>query len=196
MIRKPTLVLLVIFVVMAFGVVLWQKSRSEEEASTTPAPGIQFLFETGGRRISGIVIYDSLGGRVELQRLENDTWTLIDPADGVADETRIQSAVSEIEALRLLSDLESLPEKDIVGLDTPAYYIKVIFEDGQQKLAAIGNATPTGSGYYVSLDGGPVWVVNKMGVDNLVELLDDPPVIRTPTPTPTSVPEITSTPQP
>lgn len=194
MIKKPTLVLLIIFVVMSAGVYFWQGYRPE--ISPTAEPNIQFLFETGGRKVNGIIIYDSLGGRVELKKTNEDTWILVAPADGAADETRIQSAVSEIESLRILSKLESSPEKEMVGLERPSFYIKVTYEDGQQNLVMIGDATPTGSGYYVSLEGNPVWVVNKFGVDNLLELLKDPPIIKTPASTPTILPEMTSTPEP
>lgn len=196
MIRKPTFVLLVIFIVMSAGVLIWQKSQSRPELSATTEPAIQFLFETGGRKVNGIIIYDTLGGRIELENTNEAGWSLVEPSNGAADESRIQSAVSEIESLRILSKLESPPEKELVGLDKPAYYMKVIYEDGQHDLVMIGNETPTGSGYYVSLDGGPVWVVNKFGVDNLLELLKDPPVIRTPTPTPTILSDLTATPEP
>lgn len=196
MIRKPTLVLLLIFIMMVVGVYFWQRSQSEPEIPSTPGPEVQFLFETGGRKIGGIILYDSLGGRVELRRSVQDEWILIEPASESPDETRIQSAVAEIESLRLLSKLESPPEKELVGLDKPSYFIKVVYADGQEELVSIGNETPTGSGYYVSLDGGPAWVVNKLGIDSLLELLRDPPVMTTPTPMPTMLPESTITPGP
>ncbi len=196
MIRKPTLILLSIFVVMAVGLYFWQGSQSQPDRQETATSEVQFLFETSGRKIIGIILYDSLGSRVELQRTDQDEWFLVEPADEVADETRIQSAVAELESLRVLSKLEPPPQKEVVGLNDPAHFIKVIYEDNQEDFASIGDETPTGSGYYVSLNGGAIWVINKLGIDSLLSLISDPPIIRTPTPTPTLLPELTATPEP
>ncbi len=196
MIRKPTLILLSIFVVMAVGLYFWQGSQSQPDRQETATSEVQFLFETSGRKIIGIILYDSLGSRVELRRSDQGEWLLVEPADEVADETRIQSAVAELESLRVLSKLEPPPQKEVVGLNDPAHFIKVIYEDNQEDFASIGDETPTGSGYYVSLNGGAIWVINKLGIDSLLGLISDPPVIKTPTPTPTLLPESTSTPEP
>lgn len=196
MIRKPTLVLLLMFVVMAVGLYFWQRSQSQSEEQEIVPSEVQFLFETSGRKIVGIILYDSLGSRVELRRTDQDEWFLVEPADEVPDESRIQSGVAELESLRVLSKLEPPPQKEVVGLNDPDHFIKVIYQDGEEDFASIGDETPTGSGYYVSLNGGAIWVVNKLGIDSLLSLISDPPIIKTPTPTPTLLPELTATPEP
>jgi hypothetical protein len=79
----------------------------------------------------------------------------------------------------------------------PAYRFKVSFQDGKQKTVYIGKLTPTKSGYYARLEDGNPVVVSKYAVENLINLLDKPP-IATPVPTfpAAEFGEVTPTPQP
>lgn len=66
------------------------------------------------------------------------------------------------------------------GLDTPAYTIDLdTLTDGANKQysLAVGNETPTANGYYVQKPGDPrVYVVPKGAVDNMINLIDNPPL--------------------
>lgn len=62
------------------------------------------------------------------------------------------------------------------GLETPAYQITLSGSD-QHHVLHVGNETPTKDGYYVqSGDDSRVFVVSKGSVDNLISLIDTPPL--------------------
>jgi len=50
--------------------------------------------------------------------------------------------------------------------------------------AFIGELTQIGGGYYVHVEGEPLFVVNSFGMDSLIEFLTDPAIYETPTPSP------------
>ncbi|MEM7112283.1 MAG: DUF4340 domain-containing protein [Chloroflexota bacterium] len=67
------------------------------------------------------------------------------------------------------------------GLDAPAYTIglNTLAGDGTSKAytLSVGNETPTNNGYYVQKPGDPrVYVVAKGSVDNMINLIDNPPL--------------------
>jgi hypothetical protein len=76
------------------------------------------------------------------------------------------------------------------GLDSPAYEITLsaVDEGGQSRrfILLVGNATAADDGYYIQREGDPrIHIVNKSVVDNVVNLLETPPVpLPTPEPTP------------
>lgn len=62
------------------------------------------------------------------------------------------------------------------GLETPAYQIDISGGD-QRHILYVGNETPPKDGYYVQSLGDPrVYVVAKGTVDNLINLIDTPPL--------------------
>jgi hypothetical protein len=87
---------------------------------------------------------------------------------------------------------------DIVGLDKPAYTLTITFAASKTHELIVGSVTPIQNGYYSQLDGGPIKIVDKIGVDALLSLLTSPPYLATLTPvaTMTSSPgPATSTPE-
>jgi hypothetical protein len=53
--------------------------------------------------------------------------------------------------------------------------------------------TPTGNGYYIRYDDGPIYIIDVDGIDSILNLLTTPPYLPTETPVPT---EIVNTPTP
>jgi hypothetical protein len=68
------------------------------------------------------------------------------------------------------------------------------FVNGTSHKIEVGNLSPTGSGYYVRFDGEKIYVIEKSGIDAILNLLTAPPFPATATPVPT--PETTITPTP
>jgi hypothetical protein len=80
----------------------------------------------------------------------------------------------------------SLPDiapKD-VGLDDPEYKMILKFTSGVERNIDVGVITPTGSGYYVRVDGGETIIVSNSAIDSLIGLLGNPPYALTETPLP------------
>ena len=120
--------------------------------------------------------------------------TLIEPVGEQADTGRIESAIAQAESLRILATLETALELDTIGLNPAAYQITITLDNEQQQTAFVGNLTATQSGYYAFLLGQPEVVVDKINIDGLLELLTNPPIMRTPTPPPAA--DMTPTIQP
>ena len=82
-----------------------------------------------------------------------------------------------------------------LGLAVPAYTIDLGFVNGTTHKIEVGVLTPTSSGYYVRFDGGKIYVIEKSGIDSLVNLLTSPPFPATATPVPTSDTTVTPIPE-
>jgi Domain of unknown function (DUF4340) len=194
MIRRSTLILLGIFLILVLVAFFIQRSQDREGNEATPTPGVTLLIDTGGKTITGMRITASDGDLLELIKDAGGGWELVNLPDEAADETRIESAISNIEGLRVLSELESPPDLDVIALDPAAYSLTITLDDGSEIEAFIGAETPTQSGYYARQNGDKVVVVNGFNIDSLLELLSEPPILKTPTPS--SEPEESITPGP
>jgi hypothetical protein len=107
----------------------------------------------------------------------------------------VEEAASQVIALTILNRLDLDPA--VVGLKSPAYTITVGFSSGTVVIAEVGDVTPTESGYYVRKDDGSILVIDKYGMDALINLVLYPPYEEPPTPSPeteTPTPAASSTP--
>ena len=66
-------------------------------------------------------------------------------------------------------------------------------EDGKTYVMLVGMETPTQTGYYIQLDNGAIQVVAKFSLDTLLSLVDEPPILATPTPEVTATSPISGT---
>jgi len=195
MIRRTTWIYLAFFVVLLGFAWYFQNSKEKAAAQVTPTPGTQNLFTIEESSIKSLKIEDNQGKIVALGRDEKGLWSLTDPKAEMTDISQAESAVSQLVSLTILSSVDPAPSADVTGLNPADYTVTIDFNDGSQKVLLVGKVTPIQNGYYTQLDGGPVNVVNKYGMDAFLKLLSNPP-IATPTPEPTAVPQNTSTPQP
>jgi len=70
----------------------------------------------------------------------------------------------------------------------------ITFDSAKTHKVSIGSVNPIQTGYYVQVDGGPVEVADKSGIDSLVGMLTAPPYLATLTPTITLTPIPSDTP--
>jgi hypothetical protein len=96
--------------------------------------------------------------------------------------------------LSIVTTLAPPPDLNALGLAAPADTIELGFVSGTSHKVEVGNMTPTSSGYYVRFDGGKIYVIEKSGIDAVLNLLTAPPFPATATPIPTT--ESISTPTP
>jgi hypothetical protein len=186
MIRRSTLVLLVVFVALAAGAFFWQRSQEKNPTTeTTATPGSQPLF-TFTAKISGLKLERTGGEMLELGRDDQGIWKLIYPPTEATDIAAVESATGQLTSMQVLSTLEEGPSLEAVGLAKPVYRLQIDLDDGSQILMYIGNATPTGTGYYVMVTqkgmSGGMSVVSKYSLDPILNLLDNPPVAQPATP--------------
>jgi hypothetical protein len=125
-------------------------------------------------------------------------WTLSVGSESSipADQSVAEQAASQAQALRLVGKIDTTPlDLSAFGLDKPAYICTFILANTRSAIFKIGNPTPIGNGYYVQQADGTVVIVDKAGIDSLLNLLKQPPYMFTPTPSPAPVTE-TPTPAP
>jgi hypothetical protein len=181
MIRRPTLVILAIFIVL-LGVAYYLQRNplpSTSNATSTPQPAL--LPNVEESKIAKIEFTDKDGHTVTLGRDEKGVWALTQPQEPT-DVSKAEALISQLVDLKILNTLASAPPGQATGLETPADTITVNMNGGDQYLIKLGSPIPTGSGYYLTVNDGPVLVVSKYGVESVVGIISNPPVQATATP--------------
>jgi hypothetical protein len=121
-------------------------------------------------------------------RNAENAWALILPREATADQASAEAAASQVTTMQILDRLPDI-DPEIVGLTDPEYNIFVRFTSGVERNVKIGVITPTESGYYVQNTDGETVIVSKSSVDALLGLLNNPPYLETPTPSPIALTE-------
>jgi hypothetical protein len=198
MIRRSTLVLLVVFAALVAGAIFWQRSQDKIGiAEATATPGSQLLFQFKGN-ISGLRLERTSGGVLELSRDAQGAWKLVYPKADETDIAAVEAAVSQLISVPVLSTLEEGPTMEAAGLAPPAYRLLINLDDGSQVVMNVGNATPTGAGYYVLVSQQGMLIVSKYSLEPFLKLLDNPPVMlpAIPTASDQNMPGVILTPAP
>jgi hypothetical protein len=203
MIKRSAIVYFVLFVIVMVAAFYLQ--RNEDKATPPSDGGFEpvvldtpdavatpgYLFSARDGNVTSIFIESKDGKSVGLERLDG-VWRVTKPEPGEAIQSSVEEAASQILALQYLDSLD-LPNAD-VGLDAPSYTITVGFSSGNFVIALVGDETPTGNGYYVRKETGPALVVGKYGLLALINMLDFPPYVASPTPAASETPAETATP--
>ena len=202
MVKRQTWILLALFLALA-GFAIYLKYNPKSDAPdadatqfATEAP-VEFLFPADEGTVTSLLIESREGKIVGVERGKN-AWVLTQPFETEADPTSVEEAASQVAALTVLSRLEL--DLAAAGLKSPAYTVTVGFSSGNFFIAQVGDETPTGTGYYVRKEDGSVLVIDKYGMDALLNLLEYPATLETSTPSPapptgTPIPEaVTGTP--
>lgn len=180
MIRRSTLILVVVFLLALAGFLLLNRQKEQAAARVTPTAASQPLFGLEASQLTGIQVADAAGREVRLERISG-AWVLIDPAATATDTASVDSLASQLASLTARSFIENPPAASATGLEPPAYTIRLQLEDGSRLTAEVGSETPTKSGYYVRLDDNRLAVVSTFSVDGITGVLDNPPIYLTPT---------------
>lgn len=200
MIKRSTWVWMVIFVALAALAIYLQRtedkvpSTSPVEGTSSPVPTMSYLFPAEEGVVTSLLIESRDGKIVGFER-QGQVWAMTTPYNAETIPGSVEAAASQVTALPIEKSLDLDPSA--VGLTSPSYTITVGFSSGKFIIVQIGDETPTGAGYYVSKDAGPVLVVSTYNLSSLLDMLTSPPVVETPTPTPappTETPTITPTP--
>lgn len=191
--NRSNLAVLVSLALVA-GIAYWlalNPAVGEEEATPSP-PATQTgtLWPLSASEITSFEITDmTTGDAIRLERIqtavvEEPQWIMTEPSDSLADQVQAGAAVSGIANLivsRVLTEIDGLAP---YGVQSPLYTLIVTVEGSETPLVArIGTTNPGDSAYYVQRAGeNYVSLVNKAGVDALIDLIATPPYQPTPTP--------------
>ena len=186
MVRRSTLVLIVIFAILVGFAWLFQRyqaNKSDNAATATATISLANIYNLNGKQVNGVIISNAAGDKIEFYRDSGSTpWTIVDLPDDQVDSFQIDSITAQLFTITAQETLTQSPPLDSIGLDTPAYTIILTTAEGEQWITNVGSPTPIGSGYYIRIDSSPIVIVDKLVMDDVLNMLSDPPVIHTPTP--------------
>jgi hypothetical protein len=183
--RSTSIVLVIFLVLVSLMLYLNQKEPAKTEVdTTTPVASVEFLFSDSDGLPTSIDIKDKTGEQqTTLVRNETGGWVLKKPTASEADQASAEEAASQVTSLRIESRLEVAPEA--AGLVQPAYTLTVETTSGIKKTVRIGDLSPTGIGYYATIDDSTeTIIIGCTGLDALITLLESPPISAPATNTP------------
>jgi hypothetical protein len=182
--KRSTIVVLVVFLALVGLLLYLNQNAPAEEVEATPTTPVEYLFSGSDGQPTRIDIKSDAGDQVIISRNEAGAWVLEQPIEAEADQASAEEAASQVSTLRIESKPEVDPEA--AGLIQPSYTLTVEMTGGTEKSVRIGNLTPTEIGYYASVnDGNETLIINRTGLDALLNLLENPPIAE---PTPTNMP--------
>jgi hypothetical protein len=186
MIRKQTWFLLAIFAVLLGLAFYLRENPVVGSAGATPTPTSPVILLTGWptNDIVWIEYQGEPDGMLELSRGENGGW-LLGPGEAQAAQAGVVEQIStQIANIRVVTFLDPGYHLAALGLTEPARTIRIGDAQGRTTELRIGRLTPTGSGYYVQVDGQAPAVISKYGADAIFDLLAknelDPPAPEVP----------------
>ena len=197
--RQSTVIYLVLFLIV-IGAYYYLNNREQPAdialtLTLEPTTEVSYLFTAEDGLPTSIRIESKTGEVVEVARNAENAWALILPNEATADQAAAEAAASQVTTMQILDRLPDI-DPEIVGLTDPEYNILVKFTSGVERNVKIGVITPTESGYYVQNTDGKTVIVSKSSVDALLGLLNNPPYLETPTPSPNALTETPIAPTP
>jgi len=183
MIRRSTLAILVIFILLLAGTLVWQNQKKNAPPTPTPTSSQQTLFDPASKVVL-LHLAGPNGEIVEVQRNNNGAWQLNWPKAEQTDSAAVDTAVNQLLSLQVLSTLDQMSPAsfDATGVSKPGYVITLKLDNGQQVILSIGMFTQNDNGRYVLSSDRKLYVVDRNGLDQVLALLVHPPVMVTTTP--------------
>lgn len=183
--RRSTVIYLLLFLVLAAAYYYLNNREQPADISLTLEPGseVTYLFTAEDGMPTSIHLESKAGDSVEVARDADNAWAVALPIEAKADQAAAEAAASQVTTMQILDTIPDI-DLDIVGLTDPEYTLTIKFTSGVERMVEIGVVTPTESGYYARSTNDDVVIISKSSIDALLELLNNPPYLETPTPSP------------
>ncbi len=197
MIRKGTLITLVVFILLMGLAFYLNQNPLPKAAVLTPSPtaASQAL---AGWQSADIVSVDVKGdaGAETITQAADGSWKLSGSSDPVS-AAQVESLRSQLAAMQVVTSLDASVSPESVGLTSPTSIITLRNKAGEQRVLRIGKPVPTGSGYYVQVDTHPAVVISQEAINAVLQLLKPGALLAIPpTPDQALTPVIPATPTP
>ncbi len=191
MVRRSTWIVLGIFALLVGFTLLFQRyqaNKTDTTATATPTVPPVYLYSRGDTQLNDIKIADNTGKYIDLYRDPAlASWAIEGVPAEQADTSQIDAISAQLLSLQVQETLTQTLSLAAIGLETPAYTITLTTSAGSTWITYVGIQTAIGSGYYVRDDSGKVMIVDKTAIDDIISLLQNPPLL------PTATPEVTPT---
>ncbi|HEX7555771.1 MAG TPA: DUF4340 domain-containing protein [Leptolinea sp.] len=191
MVKKPTIILLAIFVVLG-GFAWWfskspraQTGNSTPTATQIPNPLSDWKFEN-----TRLISFKSPDSDPLTIRMEKDfnSWSIDQIKDTPADPGKVIQLLSELSSMKPIAKLESGTDENAMGLGVKAKVITLVDSNDTSIEIQLGGKTVTASGSYIKVGDNGFYIVDTPVLDNLVSILT-PQGIVAPTEMPTAINE-------
>jgi hypothetical protein len=170
MIKRPTIVLLIIFALvlgLAFLIPVLQGDEDKSDQLATPRP--KFL-PTGDTYVK-ILLLENGSEVATLHQQKDGNWVVDYPSGASVSTGEVEQIFSELAAIEIVSSLPTPPAASSVSLDAPKWILQLTDSKEEVIMVKVGDAAPTGSAYYVILDNKSPVVINRYGLDRVIEIL-------------------------
>ena len=187
MVKKSTLILLIIAVGLVVGYVWLQNQGSLDFSSHSDEPTATSLPHFIRLESSNLVLLKLTRPEQEdliISKSEDGGWQINVPGASVT-EGNIAQIVAEFNAIQVKQQLNLDLDLTTLGLDNPQYSFTLTQGDGTQHIIKIGSANPLNTDYYAQLDAGAPVLVSQGSIDNIVSIIESAATPPTPTPAPT-----------
>jgi hypothetical protein len=188
MVKKPTLILLGILVLLVAFAFWSQKNPTifGSEATATPTsipnPLADWTFDD-----TRLIQYETSVGQPITLRMGKDinSWTVDQNKDLQVDSGKVMQLLSELESINPITRLGDSIDESAMGLGKDAGKIILVNANGATREILIGKETVTASGTYIRC-GEDYYIINSPTVQNINRLLSMEGIARV-TETPTLV---------
>lgn len=177
MIRRPTIILLVIFAALLALAFYLRENPQPSEASLTPSPTpyVEVLDGIDSGEIIGFTLKEAQGNEIVVTRNAEGAWQLENSDQEPLEPGKIEQIRAQIAAMRVMTFLpeDNTLDPGALGLNAPSYTITVRSNSDRQDVITVGNKTPTGNGYYAQVNGQAPIVIDINNIDMLVDLINE-----------------------
>ena len=196
MIRRQTWVLVAILILL-LGVVFYLQRNplppsgaeitpsATSPASLLPGFGAQDIMYVSIKNGEDTIELSNNGGR----------WVLL-PGNKAVEAGKVEEIRAQLADMHVMANLPASFDPETGGLTKSTRMISLRNSQGSQVDMKIGDATPTGDGYYVQINSNAPVVVNKGSIDVLLEQISLSNLAPTPTLEVTPAADLTGTPNP
>jgi hypothetical protein len=174
-----------VFILLAGFTWYFQRNEAGKTVDATPTPTADLvnLYDFDSSQVNEVQIVDGTSNQIVVfQNPATSQWVVKDFPPEQANSFQIESVLAQLFAIRSTVILTESVSLDAVGLKEPIYTITIRMKDGNEIITHVGSTTAIGSGYYVRIGDEVVNIVDKATLDEVLNLLSNPPLMATATP--------------
>ena len=188
MVKKSTLILLIIAIILV-GAYVWLQnqgsldfSSQSDEPTATPLP--RFI-QLEASNLASLKLTRPEKEDLMISKSADGRWQINVPGASIT-EGNIAQIMTEFNAIQVKQQFNLDLDLTTLGLDNPQYIFTLTQGDGTQHIIKIGNANPLNTDYYAQLDAGAPVLVSQGSIDSIVSILEIAATPPTSTPAPTA----------
>jgi hypothetical protein len=155
MIKKPTLIVLLVAIIAGAAVYYFDWKRGQKEAESATADPSKPAFSVQPEDISSLTISypaDPKSQPVQMEK-RNGSWQITQPIQTGADDASVQGIVEQLATARVNQTEPGAPDRlKVYGLDTPDVSLDFQLKNGAKHNLKLGKKDFTGASVYALVD--------------------------------------------